>query len=118
MRKTLLTIFCLSATSAFAEDAAPDAQAILPGAVAISTSYSINGPMLAKTLPDSALEEQAYRKSLYQQSAKECEDLLATIAKTCSVTNISVSTQITRQAGMADQIYGSGSVNLQIEFKD
>jgi hypothetical protein len=119
MRNTLLTLLCLSATTAFAQDTAPDeSQAILPGGIAISTSYSLNGPMLAKTPQGSALEEQGYRKSLYQQSAKECADLLDTIATTCTVTNISVSTQITRQTGMTDQIYASGSVTLQVELKD
>ncbi len=119
MHKTMIALFCLAATSAAAQDAAPaDAQGALTGGISISTSYSISGPMLAKTPQDSAKEEQGYRKSLYQQSAKECADLLDTIAKTCAVTNISVSTQITRQAGVADQIYASGSVTLQVELKD
>ena len=43
--------------------------------------------------------------------------MLASIAATFSITNISVSTQITRQPGIAAQIYASANVNLLIEMK-
>ena len=119
MRKIFVCLLCLSTSPALAQEATPgDATGTLTTGIAISTSYSISGPMLAKTPKDNVEEEQGYRKSLYQQSAKECADLLDTIAKSCTITNISVSTQITRQAGMADQIYASGSVTLQVELKD
>ena len=73
--------------------------------------------MTAKTEADLDLEEQGYRKAMYAKSAKECADLLDTIAKTCSVTNVSVSTQVTRQSGLQDQMYASASVTLQVDLK-
>jgi hypothetical protein len=115
LRLVLISALVLSACPAFAQDEAADPGMI--GGVAVSTSYNISGPMAAKTAEESAAEEQAYRRQMYALSAKECDDLLATIAKTCSVASISVSTQISRTPGTADQMYASGSVTLQVEMK-
>lgn len=117
MRLIPFLALAFSATTALAEDAAPIDGGGLLGGVSVNTSYSLSGPLSAKNQADLALEEQTYRKNMYLQSAKECADLLDTIAKSCAIANITVSTQITRQAGIADQMYASGSVTLQVELK-
>ena len=73
--------------------------------------------MAAKTAAEEAVEDQQYRTQMYVLSAKECADLLASISATCSITNISVSTQITRQLGVANQIYVTGNVSMLVEMK-
>jgi hypothetical protein len=115
LRLILSTILALSACPALAQEEVSDAGLI--GGVAVSTSYNISGPMAAKTAAESAAEEQTYRKQMYALSAKECDDLMATIAKTCTIGSISVSTQISRTPGTPDQMYASGSVTLQVEMK-
>lgn len=116
MRLIVSTALVLFAFPALAqEEAATDPSMI--GGVAINTSYNFSGPMVAKTADESAAEEQAYRKQMYALSAKECDDLLATIATTCTVASISVSTQVSRSPGMADQMYATGNVTLQVELK-
>jgi hypothetical protein len=116
LRLILSATLALFAFPALAQDEAAVDPSII-GGVSVNTSYNFSGPMVAKTVEEAAAEDQSYRKQMYALSAKECSDLLATIATTCEVANISVSTQISRSPGMADQMYATGSVTLQVELK-
>jgi hypothetical protein len=117
LRPILSALAILSATSAFAQDATSTEEVPMLGGVAVNTSYNISAPMTAKTPEEAVAEEQAYRKQMYALSAKECADLLDTIATTCTVTNISVSTQVNRTPGTPDSMYASGTVSLQVDMK-
>ena len=117
MRSILTLVTVLSATSAIAQDGSTSPDGSILNGVAVSTSYNISAPMVAKTEPEAVLEEQNYRQQMYLLAAKECTDLLETIATSCAVSNISVSTQITRQPGVANQMYATGSVTLQVDMK-
>ena len=117
MRFILSAALILSATSVFAQDTTSTEEMPMLSGVAINTSYNISAPMTAKTPEDAAIEEQSYRKQMYALSAKECADLLETIAKTCTVTNITVSTQINRSPGTPDSMYANGSVTMQADMK-
>ena len=64
-----------------------------------------------------AAQEQKLKRSLYERAAGECGDLLATIALTCSITNISVSTQINRNYGQPPQVYANASITMQATMK-
>ena len=116
MRLILTAALICAVTAAMAQDG-PAAEAALPDGVTVNTSYNISGPMAAKSAADEAVEDQQYRTQLYVLSAKECADMLASIAKSCSIVNISVSTQITRQPGIATQMYATGNVSMLVELK-
>ena len=64
-----------------------------------------------------AVQEQKIKRSLYERAARECGDLIATIALTCTITNISVSTQINRNYGQPPQVYANASVAMQVTLK-
>lgn len=116
MRLTLTAMFICAATSALSQDA-PAADTSMPAGIAVNTSYNVSAPMTAQTPDEEAAEDLKYRTQMYAQSAKECADLLALIATSCSITNIAVSTQITRQPGLTTQMYASGNVTMMVEMK-
>jgi hypothetical protein len=116
MRVGVIAALMLSATGAFGQDAASE-EAAMAGGVAVSTSYNISAPMTSAGATDQDAEDRAYRVQMYKKSAAECADLLATIAKSCTITGISVSTQINRAPGQPDSMYATGSVTMQVEMK-
>lgn len=87
------------------------------GGVMFNTSFSINAPMTATDLAGKAAEEDAYRASLYARSSAECELVLATIAATCEVTSVNVSTQVSASPGQPDYLYASANVTMQVKLK-
>jgi len=87
------------------------------GGVMFNTSFSINAPMTATDLAGKTAEEDAYRASLYARSSAECELILATIAATCVVTSVNVSTQISATPGQPDYLYASSNVTMTVELK-
>ncbi|OYW52233.1 MAG: hypothetical protein B7Z10_06840 [Rhodobacterales bacterium 32-66-7] len=87
------------------------------GGVMFNTSFSINAPMTAVDAAGKTAEEDAYRASLYTRSAAECELLLASVAATCVVTSVNVSTQISATPGQPDYLYASSNVTMTVELK-
>ena len=85
--------------------------------VVFNTSFSINAPMTAVDAAGKIAEEDAYRASLYVRSSDECELVLATIAATCEVTSVNVSTQVSASPGQPDYLYASANVTMQVELK-
>jgi hypothetical protein len=89
------------------------------GPVSVNVSYNLQlpagpGPETAELLSGA---ERGARKSMYTLAAKECGDLLATIASSCQITAINVSTQINRYPGQVPTLYISSNVSLQIALK-
>jgi len=87
------------------------------GPVSVNVSYNLQlpaGPGTAELL--SSVERNA-RKSMYTLAAKECEALLATIASSCQITAINVSTQINRYPSQVPTLYISSNVSMQIALK-
>jgi len=87
------------------------------GGVMFNTSFSINAPMTATDAAGKTAEEDAYRASLYARSSAECDLLLTTIAATCVVTSVNVSTQLSATPGQPDYLYASANVTMQVELK-
>lgn len=87
------------------------------GGVMFNTSFSINAPMTATDAAGKVAEEDAYRSSLYARSSAECDLLLTTIAATCEVTSVNVSTQLSATPGQPDYLYASASVTMTVELK-
>jgi hypothetical protein len=116
MRLAFISALALLAVPASGEDVAKQVAAT-PGPVSVNISYTINAPLVATTPDAVTAEDRQYRKAMYERAAGECEDLLATIAASCQITNIGVSTQVNRYPGQPATIYVSTNVTMQIALK-
>lgn len=84
--------------------------------ISVNASYSLQVPATGDENAVSA-QEKALKRSMYERAARECDDLKATIALTCQITSIGVSTQLNRNLGSPPQIYVSANVQMQITAK-
>ena len=108
----------LRALSAAAVLAALASPAFAGGpAIWVNTSYSVQVPVSGETDAQITDQEKSLKRSMYERAARECDDLKATIALTCQITSINVSTQITRNPGTPSQIYVSANVQMQVTVK-
>lgn len=62
-------------------------------------------------------QEKSLKRAMYERSARECTDILASIATSCSITGISVSTQVNRTYGQPPTIYVNSNVTMQVTLK-
>jgi hypothetical protein len=83
----------------------------------VNTSYSAQEPVSGESDAKIGDQEKTLKRSMYERAARECDDLKATIALSCQVTNINVSTQINRNPGTPTQIYVSANVQMQVTTK-
>ena len=107
-------LFLLSVPAAAQEEM--DMSGMMSG-IYFSTSISVNAPMAGADAAAKEAEEDAYRQRLYVRAVKECDGLMATIAKSCSITNVSVSTQVNASPGQPDYLYGSANISMTVELK-
>ncbi len=117
MRSAIILLSMLIAAPALAQEATDTMAAGMPPGIMISTSIGINAPLAATDRAGKTAEEDAYRQSLYARSVAECDALLASIAKTCVVTSVNVSTQLNASPGQPDFLYASSSITMQVELK-
>ncbi|MEQ1932017.1 MAG: hypothetical protein ABL957_16005 [Parvularculaceae bacterium] len=116
--KVLALAAALAAPASASERAAVSRAALAPAPTAgepvnASVSYTINLPLSEGAMLVDAANNRAYKRSLYQKAAGECEDFLATIAKRCQITSINVSTNENRNAGQPATLYVSVNVSMQ-----
>lgn len=115
-----ICLFCLgllaAPLSALAQDTATPAPAS-SGGVTISTSISLNLPLMAPDRAGKLAEEELRRRDLYARSVGECAVLLESVAKSCTITGISVSSQTNSNPGQPDYLYASASITMQVELK-
>src|SRR5262245_44831588 len=76
-------------------------------AISVNTSFNLQMPAAGSTDTAVTDQERSLKRSLYERAARECDDLKASIALTCQITGINVSTQISRNPGAPPQIYVS-----------
>ena len=62
-------------------------------------------------------QEKDLKRAMYERAARECADMLASVAIACSITGINVSTQINRSYGQPTNIYVNSSVTMQVKLK-
>lgn len=99
-------------------------QQLLPAAaqaedstVQISASYNVQAPIAGTTESDLVAQEHRLKRAMYERGARECAELLATIARSCAITGINVSTQINQTYGQPQTIYLNSNVNMQVTLK-
>ena len=85
----------------------------------IQVSASFSAQVLATSENEALLatQERTLKRSMYERSARECEDLRATIAISCTIANMNVSTQINRSYGQPPTLYVNSSVTMQVTLK-
>ncbi len=57
------------------------------------------------------------RKMIYRMAREECETLRSTIARTCSLTNLNVSSQVRQQHNRPNSLHINGSAQFAITLK-
>jgi hypothetical protein len=125
MRATLsalLLICAMPVLPAIAQDQTTGTSAateMVPGGgnVILSTSISLNLPLISADRDSKAAEEENYRRDLYTRSVKECEVLLESIAQSCIVTSVNVSTQLNSSPGQPDYLYASSTITMDVVLK-
>lgn len=110
-----MSLRTLSAAALLAALAAPALAAGAP--IWVNNSYSMQIPADTETDARITDQEKSLKRSMYERAARECEDLKATIALSCQVTNINVSTQINRNPGAPSQLYVTANVQMQVTLK-
>ena len=90
-------------------------QAHIPGSNVINVNVSINleVPVSDRSLKTVSREQKEGRKILYRLATTECEVLTATIARTCQLKNLNVSTQLRNNQSM----YVNGNAQFAITLK-
>ena len=116
LKPALLVLAALTASPAFADDltvAAPPG-----GPVAVNVSYAINETILSTEPEALAALDSTHRKTLMLRAEGECAAFLATIATDCTVSGISISTQVNSYPGQPPTLYVNSNVTLQITLRD
>lgn len=92
----------------------------MPGQNAVNVNVSVNMeiPLADDDTETIAAAQVDGRKILYHLATTECPILLDTIADTCRLTNLNVSTQIRRQnAANPIRLHVSGNAQFSISLK-
>ncbi len=87
----------------------------VPGSDIINVNVSINLeiPVSDRSLETVGREQKEGRKVLYRLATSECRVLTATIARTCRLTNLNVSTQLRNNQSM----YVNGNAQFAVTLK-
>lgn len=87
--------------------------------VNVSVGVSIQIPLAEESEETLASKQQDARKFIYRMASKECATLKETIAKTCRITNINISSQIRDQGGQRpSKLYLNGNAQFSITLKE
>jgi hypothetical protein len=85
--------------------------------VQVNVNYSLQASLPGGTAADFIAEEQKMKRAMYERTTRECAELLATVALTCTIAAINVSTQITQNYGQVPTLYVNTSVSMQVKLK-
>ncbi|WP_374397907.1 hypothetical protein [Tabrizicola sp.] len=118
MRATvLILILALGSGIARAEDLAATTGTGAASGIMVNSSISLNLPLLAADPAARQAEEEGHRRDLYQRAIRECAVLLDSIASSCTITSVSVSTQVNSNPGQADYLYATANIAMQVALK-
>ena len=119
-KSTLITtaIAAMLATSAGAGSAT--ARLVSPyhaNTVNVSVSFNSQTPLTETNDKAIAAIQKMGRKLIYKMAREECATLRNTIAETCQLTNLNVSSQLRHQHNQPNSLYINGSAQFSITLK-
>ncbi len=85
--------------------------------VRVNISFNSQSPLTDTSAQAVAAIQKMGRKLIYKMAREECETLRKTIAKTCSLTNLNVSSQLRHQHNAPKSLYINGSAQFSITLK-
>jgi hypothetical protein len=99
--------------------AAASAVPALAAGQTVQVSASFNSQIMVLDDDETKIlaQEKVLKRAMYERAARECDDMKATIALTCSITGINVSTSVNRNYGQPPSIYVNSNVSLQVTLK-
>ncbi|MEM8689745.1 MAG: hypothetical protein AAGF81_20650 [Pseudomonadota bacterium] len=119
-KSTLITaaVAAVLATSAGAGSAT--ARLVSPyhtNTVNVSVSFNSQTPMTETNDRAVAAIQKMGRKLIYKMAREECETLRNTIAQSCQLTNLNVTSQLRHQHNRPNSLYINGSAQFSITLK-
>lgn len=85
--------------------------------VNVSISFNSQTPLTETSDKAVAAIQKMGRKLIYKMAREECETLRTTIARTCSLTSLNVSSQLRQQHNQPNSLYINGSAQFAITLK-
>jgi hypothetical protein len=85
--------------------------------IQVNSSFNAQIFVAGETEQQIQEQERTLKQSLYQRAIGECELLQASIALSCRITNIGVSTQLNRGHGNPPTFYINANVNMEVTLK-
>ena len=85
--------------------------------VQVNSSFNAQVFVANETEPKIEEQERRLKQSMYERAIRECELLRASIALSCRMTSISVSTQFTPSHGNPPMLYINANVSMEITLK-
>ena len=85
--------------------------------VNVSISFNSQTPLTETSDKAISVLQKMGRKMIYKMAREECETLRKTIAQTCSLTNLNVTSQLRHQHNRPNSLYINGSAQFSITLK-
>jgi len=116
---TALMTIALSVTSISSQGEARSLAAPASAIVNINVSFDMQMPLAGDDMTTLSDAQIRGRKMIYRQAVTECPVLLDTIAATCRLTRLNVSTRVNRQKAHQDHIlHLNGNAQFAITLRD
>ncbi len=85
--------------------------------VNVSVSFNSQTPLAETNDKAVAAIQKMGRKLIYRMAQEECKTLRSTIAQSCQLTNLNVTTQLRHQHNRPNSLYINGSAQFSITLK-
>ena len=85
--------------------------------VNVSISFNSQSPLTETSEKAIVAIQKLGRKMIYRMAREECETLQSTIAETCTLTSLNVSSQLRQQHNRPNSLYINGSAQFSITLK-
>ncbi len=85
--------------------------------VNVSINFNSQSPLTETSEKAISMLQKMGRKMIYRMAREECETLRSTIAKTCSLTSLNVSSQVRQQHNRPNSLHINGSAQFAITLK-
>jgi hypothetical protein len=85
--------------------------------IQVNSSFNAQIFVANETEPQIQEQERSLKQSMYERATRECELLRASIALSCRITSIGVSTQINRSHGNPPTFYINANISMEVTLK-